>query len=248
MISIQEIIYEFEQNQISALELIEALCRYESWFLEIDKLEMGGYTPKVYEDDEKKLFLAIFSSKIHLKNFLQVHKFSFEENSFVKLNGYWLFQNLPNGIEYLSIDSEEEHNINYNKNQFELLKETAKLVELDMPILKWQSRILSQTPDSKETRELFLNKTYFVVKLNNSFPLAPDKESRKLFPIFHTQYSANRFIMFLNRQNPNSYEVLKVSAEKLFESIKEMEIDGFVLNPLGPITPRAFHKDLLKFF
>lgn len=246
MTSIQEIIFKFEQKQISSFELVDALCRHESWFLEIDKLEWGGYTPRVYEDDEEKLFLAIFSSKVHLKNFLQFHKFSFEEDSLVKLNGYWLFQNLPNGIEYLSIDSKEKHSINYNKEQFELLKETAKLVELDIPILQWQLRVTSN-PDPKEIKEIFLNKTYFLVKVENFFPLAPDEESRKLFPVFHTNYSAIQFVMYLNQKSPNSYEIVKVTAEKLFDSMKEMELDGFVLNPLGPVKPRAFHKDLIQF-
>lgn len=247
MISFQEIISEYEKNQISAVELIEAICRYESWILEIDKLETGGYTPKVYEDNDKKLFLALFSTKVNFKNFTQLNKLSYDENYIIKLSGYWLFQNLPRGIDYLSIDPEEKHNINYKKEQFEILNETAKLVEIDIPILKWQSRLTSQAIDSQEVKELFLNKKYFVVKLENTFPLAPDKESRKLFPIFHTSYSANRFVIYLNQKNSNSSEILKIQSEKLFEALKDMEIDGFVFNPLGPITPRAFHKDLLKY-
>ncbi|MCX8000570.1 MAG: hypothetical protein N3A69_16730, partial [Leptospiraceae bacterium] len=139
------------------------------------------------------------------------------------------------------------HNINYSKEQLELLKETAELVEIDIPILKFQLRLTSNSIESNELKEIFLHKKYYVVKHENYFPLAPDKEARKLFPIFHTDYSASRFVIYLNQKKSDHYEMLRIQAEKLFEFLKDMEIDGFVLNPLGPITPRAFHKDLLKY-
>ncbi len=239
----EEFISDYEDKIINGLELIESLCRYDSWLVEIEKLETGGFVPRIFEDEEKKIFLNLFSKLEYMELYHNLFNEKIETLNYVQVKGNWIFQNLPSEVEYLNIDPEAEHSIVYKKEQFVLLEEMGKLVEFDIPLQKW---IYKSSHSNQDLKEIFLGRDYFVVHNKSEFPLAPDSQRRELFPIFVTYYAAERFVLILKNQNPEGeYLIKKISAEKLFPALKDMDLEGIVFNCLGPVTPRAFQMQIL---
>jgi hypothetical protein len=243
----EEMISEFEDQMINGLELIEGLSRYDSWILEIDKLPQGGFVPRIFEDEDKKIFFNLYSKLEYYEYYHDLFNENLENISTIQVKGYWIFQNLPKGLDYLTIDPEREHNINYKKEQFELLMEMAGLVEFDIPIQKWLVNISKTNSENIGFQKLISEKMFFVVQNEKELPLAPDNKKRKIFPVFASRYAAERFILFLKGQNIlGNYTIESILGSKLFISLKKMDIDGFVFNCLGPISPRAFQKNVLE--
>jgi hypothetical protein len=239
----EEFISDYEDKIINGLELIESLCRYDSWLVEIEKLETGGFVPRIFEDEEKKIFLNLFSKLEYMELYHNLFNEKIETLNYIQVKGNWIFQNLPSEVEYLNIDPEAEHGIVYKKEQFTLLEEMGKLVEFDIPLQKWIYK--SSHSKEQDVKEILLARDYFLVQSKSEIPLAPDSQARKLFPIFITYYAAERFVIFLKNQNKGEYVIKKIPARELFPSLKNMNLEGIVFNCLGPVTPRAFQIQIL---
>lgn len=242
----EEFISEYEDKLINGLELIESLSRYDRWIVEIEKLETGGFVPKIFEDEGKKIFLNLFSKPEYMDFYHSLFNEEIQNTDHILVSGHWIFQNLPTGIDYVSIDPDREHNIIYKKDQIQLLNEIGKLVEFDIPIQKWTYTISKTNTDKQEWRKIFLEREYYIIQNKSEIPLAPDLQSRKIFPVFVTKYAGERYILYLkNQQNKGDYNIRKIPGTELFPFLKKMELDGIVFNCLGPITPRAFQIGIL---
>jgi hypothetical protein len=241
-------ISEFESGNISSYGLIEAFGRFDSWFVGIEKLDSGGFIPLVWKDEEGQRFLNIYSKKEYIDVYANIYGKEFFPELYLKLPGYWIFQNIPSGIDYINIDPESEHSVHYKKQQFSVLEEIGYMLEIDLPM-----RRILQTPlgDFPKIREEFLQlkdyKKYYLVLSDSKIPLAPDDNSRKLIPVFTSQLAAKLFMDWLEKvQGIRKLESILHNGRELFLRIQNSKADGIAFNCSGPITPCGFMIDLAK--
>lgn len=257
-LSAQAAIARFEAKELDGAHLLFYLMYHDAWLVPLQDPPEGQETPmaedgtvqfRSFKDEAGKVFFNVYSHREALETARKEHGEPYVGDYFLKLPGYALFSFETEEYDYLNLDPAGPNALHYKAEQFPMLRDWARMVGLDNNLRK----LLTQQKIAQEDRELVRDFAHYwiVVTRQKEQPdeqrlaLAPDEEqNRRLAAIFTGETAVNRYLQWLEGRMEDGVELFKfeLKGEELFRELSQMELDGLIFNPQGPLRPLAFSK------
>lgn len=258
MTIIVETILAWRAGRLTGTQLMRSLASHPHWMIPLSEaaaaetLATNEVSRIAYYRDPKGVNrLMLWSSRETFDLYAKRAELK-QEIHYLDAPGTWVFQlplrNVLDGIEQIWIDPLNEHDILYDKEQFEPLRDfaAAVAVERDLAALRADT---AKEGTVVRVREYESYLVAFARKPTGaeSLFLAPDSQGRKLAAVFT---HSDAFDAFLPQAMACSVgeEVIpmRFDGAALFTFLAKIQLTGMVFNCSGPVAPVAFAAGLSK--
>lgn len=231
----------WSEKQLSGGDLLRRLAEHQRWSVPSRIGPDGKPQPHVLQFDKRVLF-AFSDSQALAERPALLQNEKPEEPSYYTYRGTDLFLRLPDlNVDVIVLDPTNDQNapltINYPREMFSRLRQSAEEVALELAACDWSWLDLAA---------LRAYSFWILVGAGSVHNLmAPDGYGRPRVSMFSTEAALEAH---LARATPEQASVLAnqqrmlAPGKVLFPSIAQLDVAGIILNPSGPGRTRAFNK------
>jgi hypothetical protein len=246
---IPELIAQWKNKQVSGGALMRALVSYDKWCVPVSEKAaaetLAHNSPpslQLATTPDGETSLAIFSSSEVLASYRKMINAPGSQH-FLTVDGKWIFGVPMETLDVLWIDGGTEHDIVYNKSQFKLLHEMVAAIRVEEALTGLRH---GNGPENAIQTAREYKNYYLPVSMRNdkpAFVMAPDDKGRSLAAAFTSDDTFDAFAAQAQQiTNGAPVQQMQIDGAALFDTFQRMNIDGFVFNCKGPITPVAFQQ------
>jgi hypothetical protein len=156
---------------------------------------------------------------------------------YIEMTGDSVWLSFDSDVNALNINPHSPQQIYYKPEQFPRLRRWASTIRVERAL----DNVLA-TDDGYES--IFAFDGYYLVKKagddRGQLQLAPDSRGRTLAAVFTAEDSLEAYVNEMSHTRSEVLEPHLLSGSLLFELLVKAQLDGFVFNCCGPVTPRAF--------
>ena len=248
MANVVELIGEWREKKINGLALMRGLVSYEHWMILVSEAAVADMLAhnaaprvRIIGQPNGEKWLQLFSSGEAYSSYAKANSIN-EEQHTLNVRGTWVFNAVYDMIDRIWIDPFNAHDIFYEKPQLGPLRDMANAVLVEEAL----SRLREGQEADGDFRTAREYKNYYLAAATNSegrpvFLMAPDSKGRKLCAAFTSDDTFDAFLPEATRMSEGvKVQQMQVDGTALFDTFQRMQMDGFVFNCSGPVTPVAF--------
>jgi hypothetical protein len=248
----QELIPAYKQEYISGEALLNSIMRYDGWRVLVQaeapaepahqcRLPSGNYLGFT-RDEHANACISLFSSPATLLDA------DYTAEEIEQVSGAELFHALPDGFAHCYIDPQQPTSIDYPASALPQLREWGGMVFIDQAL---ERLLTAAEPTQADLALLYHFGDYRIVLTRvgdaERLAMAPDRRERNLAAVFTGPAAVSPYLDWLLEHIAPKEPPLPftLAGADLFARLRELQLEGLVFNPLGPLPARAFGPQLL---
>jgi hypothetical protein len=258
MVTIAENILAWRGGQLTGTQLMRTLVSHAHWIIPLSEAAAAetlarNEVPRIeyYRDPKGVNRLMLWSSRETFDLYSKRAPLN-KDQHILDTAGTWVFR-MPlrtplDGIDVIWIDPLNEHDIYYEKEQFQSLHDFAAAVAIENDL----AALRAGTAKDGTVIRVREYPGYLVAVArkpngDQSLMLAPDRQGRRLAAVFtHTDAFDAFFPEAKARSDGEEVRGLRFDGQALFTFLAKFELTGMVFNCSGPAMPVAFGAALSK--
>lgn len=224
-----------DSGELSADDLLRALLGHPSWRVPTEVRDGRDAIGVLVRPDGGRI-LELFSDDQALATFSEREP-DHAPSQWRALPGYSIFAHADDAFTHrVNIDVYSEHAFRYQHDQLPLLRAWSHVVMAELALYDPERfanpfAVLRRVPEWR----LLLR----VDGEQRDWVFAPDRHGRSLAAVFTASDTIDAFIDAVGDQLDGTLEIVTQTGDELFGALQQLPIDGLVVNPLGPLPPRA---------
>jgi hypothetical protein len=245
-IDIPKLCTDFLDEKISYQRLLRSICEYEGWIVPTYPSEDESDAPPalaMLQSSDGKTFLALFSSVELLQQHL-LQSNNHNQTPFIKSRGDWILSGLPDSLSAIVINPGQESAVQFTQERFDMLRRWGIGISLEY--------MLEQDVKQEGAMRSLVDFPLYYVPLfiaeddSPNFALAPDTDNRTLIAVFTTEDNLDVYLEAAKQKISSNVQIQVMGGQSLFSAIQDLDIDGIVINCLGPSKPHGLALQLIN--